>query len=100
MRGEGERQMPLITLTTPERRVPPDHPIRRIKQVADAELARLSPVFATMYSERGRPSIPPEVLLKSCLLIALCSVLSARPFCGRLQYDLLFRLFWDPTLDG
>jgi hypothetical protein len=52
MRGEAERQVPLMTLTTPERRVPQDHPIRRIKALADAELARLSPVFETMYSER------------------------------------------------
>ena len=99
MRGEAERQVPMMTLTTPERRVPQDHPIRRIKALADAELARLSPVFETMYSERGRPSIPPEVLLKSCLLIALYSVRSERQFCERLQYDLLFRFFLDLNLD-
>jgi transposase len=99
MRGEAERQVPLMTLTTPERRVPQDHPIRRIKQLADTELARLSPVFDTMYSERGRPSIPPEVLLKSCLLIALYSVRSERQFCERLRYDLLFRFFLDLGLD-
>jgi transposase len=99
MRGEAERQVPLMTLTTPERRVPKDHPIRRIKQLADAELVRLSPLFDSMYSERGRPSIPPEVLLKSCLLIALYSVRSERQFCERLQYDLLFRFFLDLGLD-
>ena len=53
-----------------------------------------------MYSERGRPSIPPEVLLKSCLLIPLYSVRSERQFCERLQYDLLFRFFLDLTLDA
>jgi transposase len=99
MRGEVERQAPMLTLTTPERRVPKDHPIRRIKALADAELARLSTVFDAMYSERGRPSIPPEVLLKSCLLIALYSVRSERQFCERLQYDLLFRFFLDLGLD-
>ena len=99
MRGEAERQVPLMTLTTPERRVPADHPIRRIKQLADAELTRLSPVFDMLYSERGRPSIPPEVLLKSCLLIALYSVRSERQFCERLHYDLLFRFFLDLNLD-
>jgi len=99
MRGEVERQAPMFTLTTPERRVPKDHPIRRIKALADAELARLSPVFEAMYSERGRPSIPPEVLLKSCLLIALYSVRSERQFCERLQYDLLFRFVLDLGLD-
>src|SRR5262249_45071001 len=82
-----------------ERRAREDHPIRRIKALADGELARLSPVFDTMYSERGRPSIPPEVLLKSCLLIALYSVRSERQFCERLQYDLLFRFFLDLNLD-
>jgi transposase len=100
MRGEVERQVPMLTLTTPEQRVPKDHPIRRIKQVADAELRALSPVFDGMYSEQGRPSIPPEVLLKSCLLIALYSVRSERQFCERLQYDLLFRFFLDLDLDA
>ena len=88
MRGEAERQVPMLTLTTPEQRVPKDHPIRRIKQLADAELRALSPVFDRMYSDRGRPSIPPETLLKGCLLIALYSVRSERQFCERLQYDL------------
>jgi len=99
MRGEVEQQVPMLTLTTPDQRVPKDHPIRRIKQLADAELRALSPVFDRMYSERGRPSIPPEVLLKSCLLIALYSVRSERQFCERLQYDLLFRFFLDLNLD-
>ena len=99
MRGDVERQVPMLTLTTPDQRVPKDHPIRRIKQLADAELRALSPVFDGMYSERGRPSIPPETLLKSCLLIALYSVRSERQFCERLQYDLLFRFFLDLGLD-
>jgi transposase len=99
MRGDVERQVPMLTLTTPDQRVPKDHPIRRIKQLADAELRMLSPVFDRMYSERGRPSIPPETLLKSCLLIALYSVRSERQFCERLQYDLLFRFFLDLGLD-
>jgi transposase len=99
MRGERRQQASMLTLMSPERLVPRDHPIRRIKALADAELARLSPLFDTMYSERGRPSIPPEVLLKSCLLIALYSVRSERQFCERLQYDLLFRFFLDLGLD-
>ncbi len=100
MRGEATGQLTMLSVVTPERRVPKDHPIRRIKAFADAELRRLSPVFDTMYAERGRPSIPPEVLLKSCLLIALYSVRSERQFCERLQYDLLFRFFLDLGLDG
>ena len=80
---------------TPGKRVPGDHPIRKIKAIADAELERLSPVFGRMYSERGRYSIPPERLLKSCLLIALYSVRSERQFCEQLDYNLLFRFFLD-----
>jgi hypothetical protein len=52
-----------------------------------------------MYSERGRPSIPPELLLKACLFIALFSVRSERAFCERLDYDLMFRFFLDMGLE-
>ena len=65
MRGRIERQVTMFSLKTPEQRVPKDHPIRRIKQIADRELERLSPVFDQMYSADGRYSIPPETLLKS-----------------------------------
>lgn len=99
MRGQVSRQETMFSLMTPARRVPKDHPIRRIKEIADAELARLSPVFAEMYAGCGRPSIPPEVLLKACLLIALYSVRSERQFCERLQYDLLFRFFLDMGME-
>jgi transposase len=95
MRGTADRQETMLTLMTPGKRVPEDHPIRRIKAIADAELERLSPVFDRMYSERGRYSIPPERLLKSCLLIALYSVRSERQFCEQLDYNLLFRFFLD-----
>ena len=70
-----------------------------IKELADARLAELSPVFDEMYSAVGRPSIPPERLLKAQLLIALYSVRSERQFCERLDYDLLFRFFLDMNLD-
>lgn len=99
MRGEVERQRTMLTLVQPEDRIPADHPIRRIKAVADAELAHLSPVFEGMYAERGRPSIPPERLLKACLLIALYSVRSERQFCEQLQYNLLFQWFLDLRWD-
>lgn len=100
MRGEATRQLGMLTLLSPERLVPQEHPIRRIKALADAELVRLSPVFDAMYAERGRPSIPPEVLLKAQLLIALYSVRSERQFCEQLQYNLLFRYFLDLGLDA
>jgi len=100
MRGEVMGQESMLSLMTLERRIPPDHPIRRIKALADAELARLSSLFDALYAERGRPSIAPEALLKACLLIALYSVRSERQFCERLHYDLLFRWFLDLPTDG
>ena len=80
---------------TPDQLVPLGHPIRRIKPVVEQTLAHLSTTFARMYATRGRPSIPPEHLLKASLLIALYSVRSERQFCERLQYDLLFKWFLD-----
>lgn len=99
MRGEIDPQVGLLTLTTPEKRVPIDHPIRRIKALADEALKGLDRVFDEMYGGTGRPSIPPERLLKAQLLIALYSVRSERQFCERLNYDLLFRFFLDMNLD-
>ena len=98
MRGEVERQRTMLSVVSAEHRIPAEHPLRRIKALADAELARLSPVFDQMYAERGRPSIPPERLLKSCLLIALYSIRSERQFCEQLQYNLLFQWFLDLDL--
>ena len=90
MRGDAIHQMTMLSLVTTDDFIPEDHPIRRIKPVVDRALSELSPVFAQMYSHRGRPSIPPEHLLKGSLLIALYSVRSERQFCERLRYDLLF----------
>lgn len=83
-----------------EERIRPDHPLRRIKEVADEVLASMGRTFDAMYSDVGRPSIPPEVLLKSQLLMALYSVRSERLFCDRLDTDLLFRWFLDMDLDA
>jgi len=85
----------MICLVSPETSVPQDHPIRAIKQVADAALATLSDIFEEMYATTGRPSVPPERLLKGQLLIALYSIRSERQFCEQLQYNLLFRWFLD-----
>jgi transposase len=87
--------MTMLSLVSPEQRVPQDHPIRKIKVMADRELARLAGVFDQMYGTTGRPSIPPERVLKSLLLIALYSVRSERQFCEQLDYNLLFRWFLD-----
>jgi transposase len=99
MRGTSQAQHAIFTVVTPAQVVPVDHPIRKIKELADRELALLSGVFDQMYSDTGRPSIPPEALLKSCLLIALFSVRSERQFCEQLGYNLLFRWFLDQTLN-
>src|SRR5512137_769741 len=98
MRGISEKQAVMLSLISPETRVPKDHPLRRIKGMADQELVRLSKVFDDMYSHTGRPSIPPERILKSLLLIALYSVRSERQFCEQLDYNLLFRWFLDMNL--
>ena len=95
MRGDAERQTNMLLAVTPDSFIPDDHPIRRIKPIVDAALRRLSPLFDTMYSTEGRPSIPPEHLLKASLLIAFYSIRSERQFCERLRYDLLFKWFLD-----
>jgi transposase len=76
-------------------RIPADHPLRAVKRLADRALAELSPVFDRMYAAGGRPSIPPERLLKAGLLIALYSIRSERAFCEELEYHLLYRWFLD-----
>jgi transposase len=95
MRGEVKQQATMLNLISPEDRVPKQHPARRIKQLADAALKKLSPVFDEMYAAGGRKSIPPETLLKTSLLMALYSIRSEREFCEQLDYNLLFRWFLD-----
>ena len=95
MRGKQDNQALMLVALTPDQLVPQDHPIRQIKPIVDRALAEVSPAFDKMYAEVGRPSIPPEHLLKACLLIALYSIRSERQFCERLQYDLLFKWFLD-----
>ena len=100
MRGNQDDQKGVFMYVPVEKRIPDDHPIRRIKAVADRVLKRLSPVFDEMYSKVGRPSIPPEALLKAQILIALYSVRSERQFCERLRYDMLFSWFLDMKVDN
>ena len=95
MRGRSEPQGAIFHYFHPDDLVPAAHPLRRIKALADTALRELGPIFTAMYSERGRPSIPPEQLLKSQLLIALYSVRSDRLFCEQLGYNFLFRWFLD-----
>src|ERR1700758_5323330 len=104
MRGEERRQRSMLVVVNLEERIPKEHPLRRIKQMADAALKELSPIFEQMYSPLGRPSIPPERLLKASLLMALYTIRSERMFCEQLDYNLLFRWFLnlelgEPTFD-
>ncbi len=99
MRGFDRPQATMLTLVNAEQRVPRNHPIRRIKPLAEAALKELSPLFEQMYSEVGRPSIPPERLLKASLLMALYTVRSERLLCEQLDYNLLFRWFLDMQWD-
>jgi transposase len=99
MRGNQDFQSGLFSYVASEHRVPADHPLRILKAVADDVLKALSPTFTAIYSPMGRPSIPPERLLKAQLLIALYSVRSHRLFCEQLDYNILFRWFWDMSLD-
>src|SRR5215218_7368186 len=98
MRGRREPQATMLAFVDLEERVARNHPLRVIKQYADRALSELSSVFDQMYAAGGRPSIPPERLLKASLLISLYSLRSERAFCEQLDYDLLFRWFLDMNL--
>jgi len=93
VRGRQDPQVSMLAFLDPESRVPIHHPLRAVRVLVDLALAELSPQFDRMYADIGRPSIPPERLLKATLLMALYSVPSERAFCERLDYDLLFRWF-------
>lgn len=99
MRGTDNKQASMFSLVSPEKRVPTDHPLRAIKLLVDRILAGLSRDFDAMYSTVGRPSLPPERLLKAMILMALYSIRSERQFCEQLDYNLLFRWFLDMNID-
>lgn len=93
MRGVDERSGSLFSYVDLEARVRGDHPLRTIRVVANAALADLSDDFAGLYTNFGRPSIPPEKLLRAMLLQAFYGVRSERQLMERLEFDLLFRWF-------
>ena len=93
-------QMAMLTTLNPGDLVPGDHPIRRIRVVVDAVLAELDDELSAMYATTGRPSVPPEQLLKVTVLMAMYSIRSERAFCERLNYDLLFKWFLDLPIDA
>jgi transposase len=99
MRGKPQAQPEFLTTINLNQRVPADHPLRGIKERVDRVLAKLSPLFDQLYADEGRPSIPPEQLLKSRIVMALYSVRSERLFCEQLAYNLLWLWFLDRELD-
>jgi transposase len=99
MRGDDIQQGAMFSYLSPEQRVPADHPLRPIRQMVDTVLKRLSPCFEAMYAEGGRPSIPPEKLLRALLLQCLYSVRSERLLMEQLDYNLLFRWFVGLNMD-
>jgi transposase len=99
MRGHLDPQASMFSYFSPEARVPATHPLRSIKGYADTVLKSLSRDVDELYAVTGRPSIPPERLLKASLLIALYSVRSDRLFCEMLDYNILFRWFLDMNLE-
>jgi transposase len=107
MRGDRQGEDQLFSYVPLEDRVPQNHPLRAIRKFVDPILAELSPRFDAIYSKTGRPSIPPEQLLRALLLQVLYTVRSERMLCEQLQYNLLFRWFvglgmdeqvWVPTV--
>lgn len=106
MRGADIKQVEMLVAFSLEDRVPADHPLRTIRQLVDESLRAMSGVLTTMYSHTGRPSIPPERLIRSLLLQVLYSIRSERQLVEQLDYNLLYRWFvglgmdepvWDAT---
>src|SRR5918992_2435509 len=93
MRGTDKRSGELFSYVDLEQRVRTDHPLRVIREVVSTALAALSGDLAGLYSGMGRPSIPPEMLLRALLLQAFYSIRSERQLMERLEFDLLFRWF-------
>jgi transposase len=107
MRGEDERSESFFSYVRLDQRIPTDHPLRAIRDLVDAALMELSRDFDRLYARDGRPSIPPERLLRALLLQAFYTVRSERQLMEQLDYNLLFRWFvglsaddpvWDATV--
>ena len=106
MRGPDDQTSDMFSYLSPEQRVRADHPLRAIRAMTDRVFAELSPRFTTMYSDIGRPSIPPEQLLRALLLQSLYTVRSERLLMEEIDYSVLYRWFvglsmdepiWSPT---
>ena len=99
MRGSDKRSGSLFSYVDLEARVRPDHPLRAIRHFADGALEALTVGFGELYSSTGRPSIPPEMLLRAMLLQAFYTIRSERQLMERMEFDLLFRWFVGLSID-
>ena len=99
MRGHDEHQDGVFSYIAPEERIPQDHPLRAIRNLVDPILKEMSPQFAKLYATHGRPSIPPERLLRALLLQIFYSIRSERLLMEQLDYNLLFRWFVGMSMD-
>ena len=99
MRGNEDRQQPVFSYVSLEERVPADHPLRPIRRVVEEILTAMSKRFDALYAQTGRPSIPPERLLRALLLQIFYSVRSERMLMQQLDYNLLFRWFVGLEID-
>ncbi len=99
MRGTDQKQDAMFSYVSPEQRIPAEHPLRPLRLLMDDILKEMSPRFAKLYADTGRPSIPPERLLRALLLQILYTVRSERLLMEQLSYNLLFRWFVGMDLD-
>jgi transposase len=99
MRGIDHQQGDMFSYLSPEQRVRKDHPLRAVRSMTDQILSNMSPLFDAMYAEGGRPSIPPEKLLRAQLLQMFFSVRSERHLMEEVDYSILYRWFVGPSLD-
>jgi transposase len=100
MRGDEEQQVEMYSYRSSEMRVPQEHPLRPLRGMCDEALRELWPLFERLYSHTGRPSIAPEMLLRSLLLQVLYSIRSERLLMEQLDYNLLFRWFVGLSMDA
>ncbi len=99
MRGPDQRQDEMFSYVSMEERIPADHPLRAMRSMVDPILASLSPHFSKLYAATGRPSIPPERLLRALLLQVLFTIRSERQLMEQLSYNLLYRWFVGLSMD-
>ena len=99
MRGTENKQDKLFSYVSQENRIPQNHPMRKLRELIDPILQKMSPQFDQMYAEEGRPSIPPEYLLRASLVQVLYSIRSERLLMEELDYNLLFRWFVGLSMD-